>query len=103
MCGEEKTKKMEAKKALQAEICVCIQGRAPFSFPTQHFPGIRASPLLEGDRGISVTITPHSVSTLLFHPHQEAHEFLFTFCHYHGIICISEVVDIFPRNLDSSL
>ena len=28
---------------------------------------------------------------------------LFTFCHKGGIICISEVIDISPGNLDSSL
>ena len=41
--------------------------------------------------------------TLLFHFHQEAFEFVFTFCHKGGVICISEVIDIFPGNLDSSL
>ena len=41
-------------------------------------------------------------STLLFHFHQEALLF-FTFCHKGGIIWISEVIDIFPGNLDSSL
>src|SRR5574338_217572 len=41
--------------------------------------------------------------TLLFHFHQEAFEFLFTFCHNGGVICISEVIDISPSNLDSSL
>ena len=41
--------------------------------------------------------------TLLFHFHQEAFEFLFTFCHKGGVICISETVDISPSNLDSSL
>src|SRR5574340_282037 len=41
--------------------------------------------------------------TLLFHFHQEAFEFLFTFCHKGGAICISEVIDISPGNLDSSL
>ena len=35
--------------------------------------------------------------TLLFHLHQEA------FCHKGGVICISEVIDISPGNLDSSL
>ena len=35
-------------------------------------------------------------ATLLYHPHQDY--FLFTFCHYIGITCISKVV-IFPRNL----
>ena len=30
-------------------------------------------------------------------------KFLFTFCHKGGVICISEVIDISPSNLDSSL
>ena len=42
-------------------------------------------------------------STLLFHFHQEAFQFFFTFCHKGGVICISEVIDISPGNLDSSL
>ena len=37
------------------------------------------------------------------HFHQEALEFLFTFCHKGGVICISEVIEISPGNLDSSL
>ena len=41
--------------------------------------------------------------TLLFHFHQEALQFLFAFCHKGGVICISEVIDISPGNLDSSL
>ena len=36
-----------------------------------------------------------------FHFHQEALEFLFTFCHKGGVICIFEVIDISPSNLDS--
>ena len=32
-----------------------------------------------------------------------AFQFLFTFCHEGGVICISEVIDISPSNLDSSL
>ena len=35
--------------------------------------------------------------------HQEALEFLFVFCHKGGIICISQVIDSSPGNLDSSL
>ena len=35
--------------------------------------------------------------------HQKALEFFFTFCRECGIICISEVIDISPGNLDSSL
>ena len=41
--------------------------------------------------------------TLLFHFHQEAHEFFFTFCHKGDVICISQVVDVSPGNLDSSV
>ena len=41
--------------------------------------------------------------TLLFHLHQEALLFLFTFCHKGGVIWISEAIDISPRNLVSSL
>jgi len=39
---------------------------------------------------------------LNFHFHQEALWF-FTFCHKGGFICISEIIDISPTNLDSSL
>ena len=44
-----------------------------------------------------------SFFTLLFHFHQESFQFLFTFCHKGGVICIYEVFDISPSNLDSSL
>ena len=30
-------------------------------------------------------------------------QFFFTFCHKGGVICISEVIDISPSNLDSTL
>ena len=39
----------------------------------------------------------------LFHFHQEAFYFFFPFCHKGVVICISEVIDISPGNLDSSL
>ena len=39
----------------------------------------------------------------LFHFHQEALQFFFTFCHKGSVICISEAVDISPSNLDSTL
>ena len=45
----------------------------------------------------------NQLSTLLFYFHQEALQFLFTFCHKGGVICVSEVIDISPGNLDSSL
>ena len=41
--------------------------------------------------------------TLLFHVHQEALQFLFDFCHKGAVICISEIIDIPPSSLDSSL
>ena len=40
---------------------------------------------------------------LLFHLHQESLYFLFIFCYQSVTLCISEVVDISPSNLDSSL
>ena len=43
------------------------------------------------------------IFTLLFHFHQEALLLFFTFCHNGGVICISEVIDISPSNLDFSL
>ena len=41
--------------------------------------------------------------TLLIHFHQEALYFFLAFCHKDGVICISEVIDNSPGNLDSSL
>ena len=38
-----------------------------------------------------------------FHFHQEALQFLFAFCHKGDVICISEVIDISPGNLDFRL
>ena len=53
-------------------------------------------------RFLNVQLSANFV-TLHFHFHQEAFEFLFTFCHKGGVICISEVIHISPGNLDSSL
>ena len=39
----------------------------------------------------------------LFHFLQKALQFFFTFFHKGGVICISDVIDISPGNLDSSL
>ena len=44
-----------------------------------------------------------SFITLFFHFYQEGLQFLFTFCHNGGVICISEIIGISPSNLDSSL
>ena len=44
-----------------------------------------------------------SLSSLLFHFHQEALLLFFAFCHKCDVICMSEVIDISPGNLDSSL
>ena len=41
--------------------------------------------------------------TTLMADSKEALQFFFTFFHEGGAICISEVIDIFPGNLDSSL
>ena len=45
--------------------------------------------------------TAFSLSSFTFH--QEALQFLFSFCHKGGIIWIPEVVAVSPSNLDSSL
>ena len=47
--------------------------------------------------------TESSFFILIFDFHQEALKFLFTFCHKGGVICISEVIDISPSNLDPTL
>ena len=44
-----------------------------------------------------------SFFTLLIHLYQEALQSLFNFCHKGSVFCISEVIDISPSNLDSSL
>ena len=50
----------------------------------------------ENHDGVVTHLEP---DTLLFHFHQEAFEFLLTFCHKGGVICISEVIDISPAIL----
>ena len=42
-------------------------------------------------------------SLFLFHLHQETLYFFFTFFHKGGVICTSEVIDISPCSLNSSL
>ena len=44
-----------------------------------------------------------SFFTLLFHFHQETLQFFLTLWHKGDVICMSEVTDISPGNLDSSL
>ena len=46
---------------------------------------------------------PASSITLLFHFHQETLQFLLTFWHKGGVICIPEVIAISLSNLDSRL
>ena len=41
--------------------------------------------------------------TLMFHFHQEALQFLMSFCHKVGVICIPEVIAISPGSLNSSI
>ena len=95
----------------------CIQSfPASGSFPMSHFfasgQGIgrfsfNISPSNEYSGLISFRMDrldlPAFQGTLLFYFHQEALQFFFTFCHKGGAICISEVIDISPSNLDSSL
>ena len=69
--------------------------RVPHSEPPSHLPPRTIPP--------GHPSAPASFFTFFFHFHQEALHFLFAFCHKAGIICISEVTDISPSNLDSSL
>ena len=40
-----------------------------------------------------------AIFTLLFNIDQEAFSFFFAFCHKGGVICISEIIDIYPEIL----
>ena len=53
--------------------------------------------------GFSMLSFKPAFFTLFFYFYQESLQFLFTFCRQGGAIYISEVIDIFPCNLDSSL
>ena len=69
--------------------------RVPLYEPPSHLPPRTIRP--------GHPSAPASFLTFFFHFHQEALQILFGFCHKAGIICISEVTDISPSNLDSSL
>ena len=58
--------------------------------------------ILEPKKIKSLTVYIVSPSIFLFDFHQEAHEFLFTFWHKGGVICMFEVVDLSPSNLTSA-
>ena len=72
----------------------------PLQYLTWKIPWMKESGRLESMGSQRVR---HDWATSLFHFHQEALYFFFTFCHKGGVICISEVIDISPGNLDSSL
>ena len=60
--------------------------------------------IFQGRRGERMKLTEYQGKgrVISFYP-SSIFEFLFTFCHKGGVICISEVIDISPGNLDSSL
>ena len=60
--------------------------------------------IFQGRRGERMKLTEYQWKgrVISFYP-SSIFEFLFTFCHKGGVICISEVIDISPGNLDSSL
>ena len=41
--------------------------------------------------------------TVLFHHQQKGFDLLFAFCHKGGVICMFEIIDISPSNLDFNL
>ena len=53
--------------------------------------------------GRNISNLRHADITTLLAESEEELKSLFTFCHKGGVICISEVIDISPSNLDSSL
>ena len=87
---------------LQPYSTVIVESKKRKSVPTCSLPYLPWSDWA-GCHDLSFLNVEFQISffTLLFHPHQEAFLFLLIFCHCNGIICISEVVDISPGNLDS--
>ena len=53
--------------------------------------------------GRNINNLRYADDTTLMAETEEAFLLLFTFCHKGGVVCISEVIDISPGNLDSSL
>ena len=53
--------------------------------------------------GRNINHLRYTDDTTLMAESEEELKSLFTFCHKGGVICISEVIDISPSNLDSSL
>ena len=54
-------------------------------------------------RSLDFLILSSKPAFSLSHPYQEALQFFYTLCHWSGIICTSEVVDISPSSLGSTL
>ena len=50
-----------------------------------------------------LSFNPTFSSSSFIHLYQEAPQFLFAFCHKGGVLCVFEVIDFSPSNLDSSL
>ena len=81
--------------APQNKVCHCFHC-FPIYLPWNDGTGCHDLSFLNAEFQVSFFI-------LLFHLHQEALYYLFTFCHKCSVTCISEVIHISPGNLDSSL
>ena len=79
----------------ECKICHCFQ-YFPYYLPLSDGPKCHDLSFLNAEFQVSFF-------TALVHHHQETLQFLFTYCHYGGIICMSMVYNIFPRNLDCTL
>ena len=91
---------------LQSSSAVILEPKTIKSITASTFPPSLCLEVMGPDARILIFWMSEfqaSFFTLLFHPHQEALWFLFTFCHKGGVICISGVVDISSGNVDSSL
>ena len=53
--------------------------------------------------GRSINNLRYTDDTTLMAESEEELKSLFTFCHKGGVICVSEIIDISPGSLDSSL
>ena len=71
-------------------------------FSTQPFLLSSSHPYMTIGKNIALTIQTF-VGKVMSHFHQWALQFLLIFCHKSSSICISEVIDISPSNLDSSV
>ena len=88
--------------ALQRSLKSLLQHHSSKISILQLFLLSSSHPYMTIGKNIALTIQTF-VGKVMSHFHQGALQFLLTFCHKSSSICISEVIDISPSNLDSSV